>query len=673
MLIQIVCLRMLLDLNAGDERAIGIALAAWFMLIAFGNAAGRLFFKTESDSRKTNLAFTLTPIAAAVSFFLIRNAGRIFGAAPGWTPYLWQSALISVFALAPACIALGLQFPSGSQKEEAGRLYAFEAAGAAIAGGLFTFVLCGRVGAQWVLLSACVISAVTALFTGGWKTKILAIISASTAAAIILMAPLYPGLSGLVSKKDSAFGETALYRGQDGRQNIYQSGRLIFTYPDQRAEELRAHISLLVSQSPTRVLFIGGSPGAVREALKYQVLRADLVQTGNFMAGLSAGMLTAEDKLAISPARAGFSGEDGRRLVKLLTSGGRQGGYYDLMVVNMPPPSTMALNRFYTEDFFASVKKALPPRGIIALWLPPAKDENQMLANASVYKALKTVFGNTALTAGEYGGMFASASPINTDTGLLVSRYAASGVKTAFLNSTVLADAFSPPQVSALEHAYLKIGAPANSDQRPSGIPEWIFMPGLSGIAVLGILALAGIYTGGIRLRSTSPNAADYLSAASTGYFGVTVALSAMLGIQSVAGDLSGQIGALAGLFMAGLFAGSISGRKLWRLAHFEFASILFLLLSAFVIRGYSYYVFTFFGGYLTGALFGTVAEKQQGRGAHLYSLELSGAAIGAAVVSVLLVPAAGIPGALIAAAAVKAVSVAIGLKGQSAGSILNS
>ena len=43
---------------------------------------------------------------------------------------------------------------------------------------------------------------------------------------------------------------------------------------------------------------------------------------------------------------------------------------YDLIVLNLPPPVTMQLNRFYSAEGFADLAKALTPHGVAVISLP---------------------------------------------------------------------------------------------------------------------------------------------------------------------------------------------------------------------------------------------------------------------------------------------------------------
>ena len=56
---------------------------------------------------------------------------------------------------------------------------------------------------------------------------------------------------------------------------------------------------------------------------------------------------------------------DGRRYIRLAEYSG-SGERYDLVILNLPMPSTLQLNRFYTKEFFQNVRAVLAEDGIFA-------------------------------------------------------------------------------------------------------------------------------------------------------------------------------------------------------------------------------------------------------------------------------------------------------------------
>jgi spermidine synthase len=89
---------------------------------------------------------------------------------------------------------------------------------------------------------------------------------------------------------------------------------------------------------------------------------------------------------------------DGRRFVQTA----RQ--TFDVVILDLPEPSTGALNRFYTEEFFREVRTVLNPGGILALGLPAAENYwSPELArrNGSIYHTLRAVFPHVLALPGE--------------------------------------------------------------------------------------------------------------------------------------------------------------------------------------------------------------------------------------------------------------------------------
>ena len=68
---------------------------------------------------------------------------------------------------------------------------------------------------------------------------------------------------------------------------------------------------------------------------------------------------------------------------------------YDLIVINLPPPTTLQLNRFYTLEFFRMVRELMVESGVLVLKTPASlsymNDELRTL-NSSVSQTLSAVF-----------------------------------------------------------------------------------------------------------------------------------------------------------------------------------------------------------------------------------------------------------------------------------------
>ncbi len=137
-----------------------------------------------------------------------------------------------------------------------------------------------------------------------------------------------------------------------------------------------------------------------------------------------------EDKEALKDRRVRIIFDDGRRFIK----GVKQPGY-DLVVLNLPQPSTASINRFYTTEFFGEVKKVLKKHGILSISIAQSAGymgRSMQRANGSIYNSLESVFGHVEVTAQEYGSLFASDTGIEINPAVLEERFAQRAITTKY-------------------------------------------------------------------------------------------------------------------------------------------------------------------------------------------------------------------------------------------------
>jgi len=106
------------------------------------------------------------------------------------------------------------------------------------------------------------------------------------------------------------------------------------------------------------------------------------------------------------------------------------------VILDLPEPSTGALNRFYTLEFFAEVRAVLASGGVFALGLPSAENYwSPELArrNGSVYHTLRAVFPKVVVLPGEHNFFLASDAELETDPAILAGRLARRGVETRWV------------------------------------------------------------------------------------------------------------------------------------------------------------------------------------------------------------------------------------------------
>ena len=96
---------------------------------------------------------------------------------------------------------------------------------------------------------------------------------------------------------------------------------------------------------------------------------------------------------------------------------------YDIVLINLPEPSTLQINRFYTLEFFRLIKSRLNPGAVISLGLPSTADyvsENAAQLNSTLYQTLQSAFKNIIILPGQKNYFIVSDAPIRHDIARLI-------------------------------------------------------------------------------------------------------------------------------------------------------------------------------------------------------------------------------------------------------------
>ena len=88
---------------------------------------------------------------------------------------------------------------------------------------------------------------------------------------------------------ESKYGEINVLKVRE-QTSVYASGRLLFSYPDPPTDEMSSHLPMTLHPSPAKILLIGGSPGTIREFLKYPVEEIDFIELDPKIIVVSQGL-----------------------------------------------------------------------------------------------------------------------------------------------------------------------------------------------------------------------------------------------------------------------------------------------------------------------------------------------------------------------------------------------
>jgi spermidine synthase len=734
---QSLLIREFLVVFFGNELSIGLILGNWLILEAVGSGLlGRLADRWRWRPSSYAALQVLFALFLPLCFLAISLARRLVGAVPGegvgLVPIFWSSFLI----LAPLGLIDGAMFAfgcrsyiqlAGDEAASISRVYILEALGGIAGGVVFTYLFIPFLHALPVALILSALNLLAAAFIlvsfrSPNRRRLSPFLGLTLllllASLVLLLSPLalriqrlasgqkWPGYSLLYSE-NSAYGNVTVVE-REGQYTFLADGIPIFSapVPDVALSEEIVHLPLLFVPEPQRALVLnGGVGGVLHELAKYPLGLVDYAE-------LDPLLIEAVQRFP-TPLTAGELGDprlrleliDGRLLVREMQQGGAE---YDLVVVNLPYPSTLLLNRFYTTEFFQMVAELLAEDGVMVIAMPGSlsylSDEQRNL-NALAYFTLKDAFAHVRPIPGDLTLWLASPSVELSTSAVeaLVERWETRGLDTQLVTS--------PHIRLRLEQRYLdwfwtslgveEMEAKLNRDLHPQGLfyglsywnslfsPALVRVFGVGGRLNLWLLAipLLGctlVFGAVAKLTSKGQRAVIPIAIAATGFVGMTADLVIILSFQSLYGHVYHWIGLLLTSFMGGLAAGAWlmnrmrSGlRQDWRaFLRLEVALILFWILVPLILGGLYVritapalfravqvilFLLNALAGFLVGAQFPLAnrlwlrgRESQPGREGTLYASDLTGAFLASILVSVLLIPVLGIVETCVLAAIVK-------------------
>lgn len=670
-LFQVIALRAFMTVFSGNELDLGITLAVWLLAVGAGSA----FAPGRGNPRALGIVVLLTGLVAQPLLSLIPFIRVATGLEPGEIVPLSTTIAATLVVLVPLCILVGMQFPLAVRAlaGKASRVYLLEAFGACLGGVVFTFLISGRIGTPVVLTVMSMLTLVLGAVLLGRKTL-----------ALLIVVPLLIsfGLSRLrsaahddggtpVSRTESRYGAIEVFQAR-GQFNVFSSGKFQFSYPDAQTDELRAHLPLTLHPAPRRVLLVGGSMGVAREVLKYPGVIVDFIELDPELVRVSFTLLAPRDREALRDRRFTVLTSDARRFIKSL-----EGPRYDLVILNLPEPTTAGLNRLYTVEFFGEARRAMSDNGMIVVTLPASfgyVGKRLRTANGAIESSLRAVFRTVALSSAEYGLLAASDGAIETNPAELRKRLRKRAPPMGHFHQYVLDDAFDPMAVG-LHRARLGTDAAHNTDLRPlayrynllvwadmqrSGLLSWFVEQ--SAAVALAAMALCAAAAAAVWKRSKGVAYSVFLSGFSAMSFSVII----LLAYQSAFGHVYERVALLTALFMAGSAGGAWLMRDVARplsaLRICEAAAVALLLAVPLFFRHEALFaVVTTLMGMLGGAVFGAAVNCRGGRPAgRLYGLDLAGSFLGALLTAIILVPLFGIQNTLFFVVSLKIMSLIV-------------
>jgi len=700
---QLIMLREFLSVFNGNELTIGIVLASWMLLTGIGALMNRKSTKKPGEKGIMTGLFFLA-IIPMVTLFLVYWLRNIVLPVGGQTNLL-QVITGTVVLLAPFCLLSGWLFSalssflSKSMNQNAvSHTYGLETLGS-IAGGILCSMILVFLFEPFQNLSIVFMLNSLILFLFSRKELFLEqkkIHIYLTLAAIILLAAgvanldrraiqqLFPEQK-IISFKDTPYGKLVV-TGKAGQLNFFENNTLLFTTNNIMANEETVHYALLQRQVSGNVLLVGGSiSGVAQECLKYPLKRLDCAEMNPviYKMGSVFDLLprdrrfkrhTGDPRLLMNNSmreKTALNTEVPPRQSKIDSLS------YDAIILNLPEPSTLQINRFYTLEFFRMCKNLLIQEGIITLSLGSTADyvgSDALQIQSTIYQTLKAAFKNVLVIPGEKNYFLASDGPLTSAVATLGTKH---GIDNEYVNEYYLDDVSLQERSSSIIKR-ISGKAPQNHDFEPVGcyrqLHYWLSYQGNTGLYLLVLPLILLLLFAGYRSGGTT------VALFSAGLSSFSIEIILILTFQVMYGYVYLAAGIFITLFMAGLaggvfFAKSITGNVTYKsLIFMQILSVCILILSIVVIYLFSsiqlltvllYSIFSMLiisMAILTGIQFHLASLLKTGNIHRIassgYSADLMGSATGAIVVNALIVPFFGFITALLVVASIGGVAI---------------
>ena len=432
---EILLLRELLIVFSGNELCIGIILANWLILEAFGCFfLGRKAEKSKNELETFTVITILFSLSLLIAIFLTRILKRVIGISIGesigFLPMFYSSFLI----LLPVGILHGALFTfscriysmfSGQDASSAGRVYAYETVGTIIGGIVCTYLLIPYLntfqassGLALLNFIVCLVLLAPYWKTGLFQKTILVILSVLIFfSGYLVFASQADKLHhysikaqwknhNIVHYQNSQYGNICIIENQ-GQYIFFQDGipNVITPIPDIPFIEEFVHLPLLAHPEPRKLLILsGGAGGIINEALKHSSIETiEYAELDPLLLDLFRKFPTPLTESELNDRRVKIKHIDGRLLVKTTRN------KYDLILVGIMEPSNLQSNRFFTKEFFFLVKTRLNKGGIFVLGLPGSltySNEELKNLNSCIFHTLKSVFSYIRVIPGDGTNLF---------------------------------------------------------------------------------------------------------------------------------------------------------------------------------------------------------------------------------------------------------------------------
>lgn len=639
---QIIFLREFYVSGGGNELFIAVVFAVWLLGVTCGGIKAGMGRGTkaenvsdEQSASRTLFLINLQAVIAIVTVFLIQGV-RVFFRVEAGAPFpLFKLMISSIVFIMPYSFLVGFLFArmcslaeeisgdgarmdSSRDADSIGFVYTLESLGSAFGGALASLFLIGRFSSVGIVV-LCLAALILPQRHLYWRLKKAGrfphikspFIEITGIVSIIIIIMYLTPIGSLfdrismdlrwrslgagfkfIASKDTPYQRLELASDQN-QYSLFSNGEYVNSFPDPYDASLRANFYMTLHHDPKAILIIGsGDEELLPFIQKYNPTVVTYIDCDPNLQGFIDEYLSSDVQEAMKKAE--IIHTDGRLYIWSLAERRRNGmtGGYDIVLLSLPEPSTIASGRFYTVEFYRNVREILNDDGLLLTSVSSAENYfgNTVLDySGSVYKSLKMVFPEVLPSPGAKALLVAAKNKgvATLDADVLSRRFASKMKDDEYFTKYHFMTILEPNQTKLTQEAYdnLPAGIPINTDLKPVSIFYnlilWAKMMGseadrfliffkrlgfwgisLPFLIFIILSVLLGLYHAKKSTSLRFVKTGAILILITTGFFMMASEMVAIYMYQKNFGNLYQKIGLLISAFMIGLAAGGYSGTQ---------------------------------------------------------------------------------------------------------------
>lgn len=659
--IQVLLLREITTVFQGNELTMGWTLGAWMLLTGAGAYLGRRLNSTEKLFQRLKQIILIQCFAAALlAFSMGWLKNQFFAVGVQIDPHIFL--LVILLFLSPICLLSGISFPilvslSGHSGKGFVGVYALEAVGSLLGGIIVSFLFI-----QWLyifqsILVLTLLAAITLYYADRRRAMLLPVGLSSVALAIAIALPvdrvikslLFPN-QRVLETRETRYGNLTITENA-GQFNFYENGSLLFSTQNTIMNEETVHFSMLQHPNPANILLVtSGGIELVNQIFKYQSVKSiDYIDINPALVGIAGQYVNLPPDSRLQVARA-----DGRSFIQ------RSQEKYDVVIFALPDPSSLVINRYYTREFIACIKRRLNSGAVVSYSISPSGNyisREKQVVHSAIYNTLKEQFLHVEVIVGERDYLLASNSPID----LSIAQIASSrGVENSYVNEYYIDD-YVIRQRNDFVKSHIAKHAHVNTDAKPSPVfyemlrylslfsaRQWYIVVIPIALLLLPVFLMANASRG------------MYIA----GFSGASIELVIIFSFQIIFGYVYAAIGLIIAIFMGGLTLGSLLAKRfqrfqlqLWMpqalLGVFSLSLPTLWYLHAMGFSSWGLFVLVFAMTLIPSSIVGfqfvaatqMLATDKNSSASRVYAADLLGSALGVIAITLILLPLLGVYG----------------------------